>query len=76
MSEVNSQVGSKARPRSSIEFRLLFAATFVVFLVDTCIARLLPWRSTERGVVASTHKSIFDESRARTDQVVPFFFMG
>lgn len=54
------------------EFRLAFAATFLVMLVPTVFSRLIlsHWgEETARG-------SIFHEAAARTDKIVPFMFMG
>jgi len=54
-------------------FRVAFAATFVVMLVPTVLARL---SLSSFGDKSGEHRSIFSEARARTDQIVPFMFMG
>ena len=51
------------------------ALTFVVMLVPTVFSRLsfLHWGESKGD---DAHRSIFHEARARTDQIVPFMFMG
>jgi len=64
------------RPRSDLwEFRVAFALTFLVMLVPTVFSRLSlsNWGDSSGDGV---HRSIFHEARARTDQIVPFMFMG
>ncbi len=61
------------RVRSDLwEFRLLFAATFLVMLVSTVVSRLIPVHSHD----AEPRGSIFREAAARADRIVPFMFMG
>ncbi len=52
------------------QFRWLYALTFVISLIHTLLARLWPRR--EAGV----HRSIIDETKTRTEKIVPLFFMG
>lgn len=52
------------------QFRWLYALTFIISFVHTLLARLSPWRE------ASAHRSIIEETKARTARIVPFFFMG
>ena len=63
------------RRRAVWEFRVAFALTFLVMLVPTVFSRLsLSHWGESAGDGA--HRSIFHEARARTDQIVPFMFMG
>lgn len=60
----------------TIDFRLIFTAIFLVFLVVTTVARLLPrqWR-LDRGA-AGPRRSIIGEARAAANTFAPFAFMG
>ena len=64
----------RGRSRNDVwEFRVAFAATFLVMLVPTVLARL---SFSSFGENKGVHRSIFGEASARTDQIVPFMFMG
>ncbi len=71
--QTSSEPRRRRRSRSdSWEFRLVFAATFLVMLVPTVISRMaLSHWGEERA-----RGSIFHEAGARTDKIVPFMFMG
>jgi hypothetical protein len=60
-------------PRSDVwEYRLAFGATFLVMLVPAALSRLsLGYWSGQRPRV-----SILREAGARTDRILPFFFMS
>ena len=69
----DKQHSPRGRARSDVwEFRLVFAAIYLVMLVSALFARLTFSRIGENRVQGS----IFQEARARTDRVVPFVFMG
>jgi hypothetical protein len=57
-----------------IEFKLLYAALYPIFLTSAAGSRLVPWRS--RGDSELPRRSIFDEARASTGRIVPMVFMG
>jgi hypothetical protein len=56
------------------QFRWVYAVIFSLTLIPVLFSRLAPWR--RRAQVGLTHRSVMDETRARTSRVVPFFFMG
>jgi hypothetical protein len=60
----------------ALEFRLLFALSFLVFLVVAIVERFLPrpWRSRLPG--ARGRRSIFGEAKAAANTFVPMAFMG
>ncbi|MGA2125446.1 MAG: hypothetical protein ABSG76_04755 [Xanthobacteraceae bacterium] len=66
---------TRSRKGEAIEFKLIFHASFVFFLIAALVSRVVvqPWRATH-GVAA--HKSIFEEARAATSRTIPFAFMG
>jgi hypothetical protein len=69
--ETDVRTGLHLRGRANErQFRWLYALTFTISLVHTLLARLSPWRD------ARDHRSIIDETKARTARIVPFLFMG
>jgi hypothetical protein len=68
--------GSVGRPRrqEATEFRLIFMASFVIFLMVAIVERFLP--SQWRPLGAEGHKSIIGEARTAARTFVPFAFMG
>ncbi len=66
--------GVRAQRSGSIEYRLLLAATFSIFLVIALAARL-SLRRGDTGAAAG-RRSILDEARERAHGTVPFAFMG
>jgi len=60
------------RREETVEFRLIFATAFIVFLVAATVGRLLPgqWQPHRAG------GSVFAEVRAAASTIVPFAFMG
>lgn len=57
----------------TLEYRVYFALSFVLFLPAVLLGRLGPRSVFGRGV--NQKVSIIAETRALTNQVVPFFFM-
>lgn len=57
------------------EFRRIFAASFLIFLIVALIARVLPqqWRPYP---LRQAGGSIVDEARAAANTFIPFVFMG
>ena len=70
--------GSMARQRQeeAWEFRLIFFASFIVFLLVAGIGRCLPpqWRACPPG--PGECKSIIEEAKQAANIVAPFAFMG
>jgi hypothetical protein len=68
--------GVMARPRKqeATEFRLIFVASFAIFLMVAIVERFLP--SQWRQLGADGNKSIIGEARAAARTFVPFAFMG
>jgi hypothetical protein len=60
------------RREETVEFRLIFAATFTVFLVAAMVARILPWQWQQQRAGSS----VFAEAKAAASTIVPFAFMG
>ncbi len=63
-----------APPRARLEFRLIFTATFLVFLAAAVVARCLPWRWLP--FTQDRPRSLIDEARAAANTFIPFAFMG
>jgi hypothetical protein len=63
--------GSRSR---SLEFRLIFGVSFLVFLVAAVAGRLLPGQAVKESRQAS--RSILAEARAAAHTFVPMVFMG
>ena len=62
------------RAARSLEFRLIFAVSFVVFLVAAVAGRLLPGQAHKKARQAS--RSVIAEARAAAHTFVPMVFMG
>ncbi|MBK1735215.1 hypothetical protein CKO15_07935 [Halorhodospira abdelmalekii] len=75
MSEaIKARPGSgRARRNEEMQYRLLLAVSFVVFLLGALIARLSPshWRSRK-----SERRSIIEEARAAARTAIPYAFMS
>lgn len=58
------------------QFRLIFMASFLIFLMVVIVARCLPprWRPFPPGPAG--HRPILEEARAAANTVLPFAFMG
>jgi hypothetical protein len=56
------------------EYRLLFAVTFVMFLVAALVLRLLP--AFGGGISAGGPKSLFAQAKATSSSALAFAFMG
>lgn len=72
----SSAASSRPRRAEAGEFRLLFVASFAIFLLVAVVERVLPssWRAHAFG--PDSGKSIFGEARAAARTFVPFAFMG
>jgi len=74
-------VTQNARHHSSsggrdIEFRLIYCASFIVFLIGTLVARLMPWHWLIIRSGSPRRGTIISEATAATNRFVPFAFMG
>lgn len=58
----------------SLEFRLIFGVSFLVFLVAAMAGRLLPGQAQKEARQAS--RSVLAEARAAAHTFVPMVFMG
>lgn len=73
---VSGHVDPKTASHEKWEFRLIFAATFVIFLLVAAVSRLLP--AAWRPAVADSAQplSIIGEARILADTFIPFAFMA
>jgi len=62
---------ARIRAREAIEFRLMFLATFPLFLAAGLVTRAL----SPRRKASSQRKSVFAEARAAANTCIPFAFM-
>jgi hypothetical protein len=63
-------------PKQSIEFRLIFALTFVFFLGAALLERLMPWRWIGSDASRRPRASIFKEARETAGTCTTYAFMG
>lgn len=64
----------RGRGSRSLEFRLIFGVSFLVFLVAAVAGRLLPGQAQKEARQAS--RSVLAEARAAAHTFVPIVFMG
>ncbi len=64
---------SKFKRTESLEFRLIFAAAFAVFLVAATVERLLPLGWFKRG---QSRKSIIEQAKEAANTCAAYAFMG
>jgi hypothetical protein len=70
----HSSTRSRSRRRQSIEFRLIYAVSFVILLATVLVERLfrlVTWRAP-----SGPSKSILQETREAAGATVPYAFMG
>ena len=65
----SNQSHARIRAREAKEFRLMFIATFPLFLAAGLVGRALSRRSPNR------RKSVIAEARAAANTCIPFAFM-
>lgn len=71
---VQHGLGAPRGSRShSLEFRLIFGVSFLVFLVAAVAGRLLPGQAAKE---ARQPRSVLAEARAAAHTFVPMVFMG
>jgi len=66
----------RARRAEEREFRLLYAVSFVFFLVVVAAVRLLPRPWRPRLVGSGADRSIIAEAKAAASIAIPYAFMG
>ena len=64
-----------ARRADALEFRLLYAALFPVFLAIESVSRMSP-RRVASDVSTAKRGSVWEEAKAATCRAVPLAFMG
>ncbi len=74
MTDIRPAKHSSHRTLEAAEFRLIFAISFIAFLVAAVVSRLLPWHHVETA--QDRKQSILAEARAATNRTVPFAFMS
>lgn len=66
--------GPRVKRAEAQEFRLIFLASFPLFLAAAIVTRLTPWRAAARRRPGGP--SIFGEARASACASIPIAFMG
>lgn len=64
---------SKFKRTESVEFRLIFAAAFAVFLIAATVERMLPLGWLKRG---QSRKSIIEQAKEAANTCAAYAFMG
>lgn len=64
---------SKFKRTESVEFRLIFAASFAIFLVAALVERLLPHRWLNRTVA---RKPVLEQAKEAANTCAAYAFMG
>ena len=59
-----------------IEYRILHAALFSIFVTSIALSRLMPWRWFARSAEKAARRGVLCEARARTTKIAPMVFMG
>lgn len=67
---------SKPKKHEAIEFRLIFAAAFAVFLLASIVERALPHKWAQRAGSGEVSKSVFEQAREAAHISVAYAFMG
>ena len=73
--ETSVRARSDGRWVEEVEFRLIFVATFVVFVTATFVSHLMPWRWGS-GPRADGNASIIERAREASSAITGFAFMG
>lgn len=58
------------------QFRIIFAATYLLFLAAAIVQRMLPHAPSQFEAQSRSSRSIFHEAKALADRTIPFAFMG
>ena len=60
----------------ALQFRIILAATYPLFLAAALTQRLLPAGSAPRRGLPPVRRSVFGEAKAMAVSAIPFAFMG
>lgn len=64
------------RYKGTLEFRLIFAAAFVVFLLTSALERALPMRWSAGSELQAPRKSIIGQAKESASIAAGYAFMG
>jgi hypothetical protein len=67
--------GASKAFRSSWEYRLIFAASYPIFLVAEAGARCLPGRA-DKAAAPVHNRSVFRAAKEAADTCLPYAFLG
>ena len=71
-----ARAGAKPNRHETIEFRLIFAATFAIFLLTSVLERALPHKWAGRAGGEETRKSVIEQAREAAHISAGYAFMG
>jgi hypothetical protein len=74
--ETDTRHAGMTRRHGEIEYRLLHAVLFSIFVASIALSRMMPWRWFARSAEQATRRSVLCEARATTNKIVPMVFMG
>jgi hypothetical protein len=74
--ETDTRHAGTTRRHGEIEYRLLHAALFSIFVTSIALSRSMPWRWFGRRAERATRRGVVCEARATTNKIVPMVFMG
>lgn len=66
----------KSRHKDRVEYRLIFAAAFLVFLLASAIERLAPSRWSEKAAATAPRKTVVAQAKESASIAVGYAFMG
>jgi hypothetical protein len=75
MTMTGTHSASRTR-KDSLGFRLIFASTFLIFLMAAVVDRLVPLRWIMGAAKSENYMAIFAEAKAAAATYTPFAFMG
>lgn len=67
------KAGGASRRSAEREYRILLVLAFIVLLPVVAVSRLLPSRTR---TARPAHRSVFAETRAKADAILPIVFMA
>jgi len=71
-----SQMLTMSTRQKEKQFRIIFAATYLLFLAAAIVQRMLPHAPSQFEAQLRSSRSIFHEAKALADRTIPFAFMG
>jgi Antenna complex alpha/beta subunit len=75
LSNQSTSQGKRGAKRP-IEFRIIFAVCFAVFLLAAVVERLLPWKWLAPRSEGKRHLSIFEQAWEAAGTCTTYAFMG